>query len=72
LATTTDSTDERGRWIPTTSVDQYVTNLALWLGAGGGELQTILPNHAPYLEDAEKRGLSLTYRRAQYPIMRDD
>jgi uncharacterized protein (DUF1501 family) len=72
LASTTDSTDERGRWIPTTSVDQYVMNLALWLGVGPGELQTILPNHGPYLQDAETRGLSQTYRRAQYPIMRDD
>jgi len=36
----------RGRWIPTTSVDQYCAVLANWLGVPptSSEMQTILPN----------------------------
>ena len=36
----------RGRWIPTTSVDEYVARLARWFGipANSAEMKTILPN----------------------------
>lgn len=34
----------RGRWIPTTSVDQYCAHMAKWLGAGTNELAAIFPN----------------------------
>ena len=36
----------RGRWIPTTSVDQYCAVLANWFGVppGSTEMETILPN----------------------------
>jgi uncharacterized protein (DUF1501 family) len=34
----------QGRWIPTTSVDQYAATLLGWFGANDGQLNTILPN----------------------------
>jgi uncharacterized protein (DUF1501 family) len=38
-----DIANGRGRWIPTTSVDQYAAVAANWFGAGGS-LSTIFPN----------------------------
>ena len=34
----------RGRWIPTTSVDEYNATLASWFGVSAGNLSTVLPN----------------------------
>jgi len=34
----------RGRWIPTTSVDEYAATLASWFGVSAGSLPTVLPN----------------------------
>ncbi len=34
----------RGRFIPTTSCDQFFAELALWLGVSGSDLPLILPN----------------------------
>ena len=33
-----------GRWIPTTSVDQYAGTLGKWLGLATGEMATVFPN----------------------------
>ncbi len=36
--------DERGRFVPTTSVDEFYAELALWFGASSNDLSYILPN----------------------------
>lgn len=38
------SWERQGRWIPTTSVDQYAATLLRWFGADDGTLHTVLPN----------------------------
>jgi uncharacterized protein (DUF1501 family) len=39
-----DCTGNRGRWIPSTSVDQYTAKIAEWAGVPNGSLATIFPN----------------------------
>jgi len=39
-----DDTDSRGRWIPTTSIEQYGGTLAAWFGVAGSDLDYIFPN----------------------------
>jgi uncharacterized protein (DUF1501 family) len=34
----------RGRWIPTTSVDEYAATLATWFGVSASNLTVVLPN----------------------------
>jgi uncharacterized protein (DUF1501 family) len=34
----------RGRWIPTTGVDQYAATLATWFGVPASSLSTVVPN----------------------------
>lgn len=36
--------EQHGRWIPTTSVDQYAATLLRWFGASDAQLDAILPN----------------------------
>lgn len=43
-----DSTDSRGRWIPTTSLDQYGATLARWFGVSETDLSTVFPNIANF------------------------
>ena len=38
-----DDTDNRGRFIPTTSVDQYAATLASWYGLAAADLPTVFP-----------------------------
>ena len=39
-----DASNNRGRWIPTTAVDQYLVPLVRWLGADSAAVEAILPN----------------------------
>lgn len=37
-------TNPRGRWLPTTGVDQYAATLARWFGLSDADLSTVFPN----------------------------
>ena len=39
-----ESWELQGRWLPTTSVDQYAATLLGWFGATDAQLDTVLPN----------------------------
>jgi uncharacterized protein (DUF1501 family) len=39
-----NDTDTRGRWIPTTSIDQYGATLCSWFGIPSGAMGTVFPN----------------------------
>lgn len=45
--------DARGRFIPTTSVDEFYAELALWFGASSNDLSYILPNIGNFYTYAE-------------------
>jgi uncharacterized protein (DUF1501 family) len=41
----------RGRWIPTTSVDQYAATLATWYGLSPGDRSVVFPNIGNFWSD---------------------
>lgn len=43
-----DDAGSEGRWIPTTSVDQYAATLAAWFGVSPSGLAAVLPNLAQF------------------------
>jgi uncharacterized protein (DUF1501 family) len=43
-----DDSGNQGRWIPTTSLDQYAATLANWFGVPTADLPTIFPNLANF------------------------
>ena len=43
-----DDTDTRGRWIPTTAIDQYGATLASWFGVAPASLPAVFPNLANF------------------------
>lgn len=51
----------RGRFIPTTSVDEYVSDLALWMGVSPSSLPLVLPNLSRFHDPAD--GAAMGYMR---------
>jgi uncharacterized protein (DUF1501 family) len=43
-----DDTDTRGRWIPTTAIDQYGATLSSWFGIADADLVKVFPNFANF------------------------
>ncbi len=46
-----DDAEARGRWIPTTAVDQYGATLARWFGVPAASMRTVFPNLGAFAAD---------------------
>ena len=46
-----DDFTAQGRWIPTSSTDQYAATLARWFGVAPGDLSSVLPNVGRFATD---------------------
>ena len=47
-----DDADTLGRWVPTTSVDQYASTLARWFGVAARDVANVLPNLANFSQSS--------------------
>ena len=43
-----DDASDEGRWVPTTSVDQYAATIASWMGVSDTDMASVLPNLANF------------------------
>ena len=67
----TDTTDGKGRWIPTISVEQYGFTLASWLGLStSSERDTVFPNLGAYVDSAVSRGFPIQAQRYRVAFMK--
>jgi uncharacterized protein (DUF1501 family) len=56
-----DTDRERGRWIPTTSVDQYAAVCARWLGVESSAMDLIFPNLSRFDDPFTVRSANLQF-----------
>ncbi|RKH08161.1 DUF1501 domain-containing protein [Corallococcus sp. CA053C] len=67
------STDDKGRWIPTLSVEQYGFTLASWLGLNTtAERDYVFPNLPGYVQDAVTRGFPALAQKYKLGFMLAD
>ncbi|WNG16040.1 DUF1501 domain-containing protein [Cystobacter fuscus] len=68
-----DTVDEKGRWIPTLSVDQYAHSIAQWMGLSTTEERDyVFPNIKDYLASAAERGFPAAAQSATIGFMMAD
>lgn len=69
--TNTDTTDSKGRWIPTLSVEQYGFTLSAWLGLSTlAERDYVFPNLSGYVDSAVSRGFPVQAQKYRLAFMK--